>query len=682
VVGGDQDNTNIGAIWIFTRNSTGGWTQQQKLTPTGHVGTTVELGYSVTCSGDGTIIAAGAFLNNANLGATWIFVNNGGTWIQTQILLGTGYTGTPQQGASAACDNVCNTLVVGGTGDNTNQGAVWTFTNHITAIPSVSPSTSVPSKSPSFSPSKSPSTSVPSKNPTTSVPSKSPSKSPTTSVPSKSPSISPTTSIPSKSPTTSVPSKSPSFSPTTSIPSKNPTTSKPSKNPTSSKPSVSPSFSPSTSKPSKNPTSSKPSVSPSFSPSTSKPSKNPTTSKPSKNPTTSVPSKNPSVSPSTSKPSKNPTTSLPSKGPTTSKPTRSPTTSVPSHSPSIGPTTSKPSTSPSTSKPSKNPTTSVPSKNPTTSAPSVSPTGLNYFSQPSSKLTPPPSASGSPQFGNSVSLSSNGNYLAVGSYQDASGVGAVNVYTSSGSGTWTLQTTTKLVGTGGTGAGEQGFSVSVSGDGTTLVVGAPFDTSSAGRIYFYTRSGTTWTQQQAITYASGAKGGWSTALSQNGSIVIVGAPLYTSSAGTTIVYVLSGGTWTGSLYTGTGATGTVSEQGFSVAVTPTGNIFMTCGYADNSDIGACWIYQLSGPGVWTQQQKIVPTGSVGSFVYFGYSCALSTDGNTAIVGGAYDSSSIGAVWIFIQAAGVVRFLKKNSRDNTNVFTVDTTTKNNPHRIYR
>ena len=103
---------------------------------------------SVTCSGSATVIVVSGYQNNGEIGATWIFVKYPGTttWVQTEILIGTGYSGSaPLQGTSVSCDNMCNTLVSGAEGDNTNQGAVWTFTNKI--VP-----TSTPSSSPTITP--------------------------------------------------------------------------------------------------------------------------------------------------------------------------------------------------------------------------------------------------------------------------------------------------------------------------------------------------------------------------------------------------------------------------------------------------------------------------------------------------------------------------------------------------
>jgi hypothetical protein len=61
---------------------------------------------------------------------------------------------------------------------------------------------------------------------------------------------------------------------------------------------------------------------------------------------------------------------------------------------------------------------------------------------------------------------------------------------------------------------------------------------------------------------------------------------------------------------------------------------------------------------WTQQgSKLVGTGAVGSSgqgAGQGMFVALSADGNTAIVGGDFDNSNTGAVWVFAPVSGHMR----------------------------
>src|SRR3954464_16046251 len=100
----------------------------------------------------------------------------------------------------------------------------------------------------------------------------------------------------------------------------------------------------------------------------------------------------------------------------------------------------------------------------------------------------------------------------------------------------------------------------------------------------------------------------------------------------------------GSKLVGTGATGNAT-QGHAVALSSDGNTAIVGGPNDNSGGGAVWIWTRSG-STWTQQgAKLVGTGDAGGALQ-GFSVALSADGNTAIVGGFLDDSGVGAAWIW------------------------------------
>jgi hypothetical protein len=94
---------------------------------------------------------------------------------------------------------------------------------------------------------------------------------------------------------------------------------------------------------------------------------------------------------------------------------------------------------------------------------------------------------------------------------------------------------------------------------------------------------------------------------------------------------------------GTGAVG-AAEQGWSVALAGDGSTAILGGPFDNSFVGAAWVFTGTG-GVWTQQMKLVGTGAVGGASQ-GQSVALAGVGNTAILGGLSDNSDVGAAWVF------------------------------------
>ena len=211
---------------------------------------------------------------------------------------------------------------------------------------------------------------------------------------------------------------------------------------------------------------------------------------------------------------------------------------------------------------------------------------------------------------------------------------------------------TGAVNTGGNSAGE-GASVALSADGNTAAVGGPGDNNRAGAVWVFTRSAGGWTQQGSKLVGTGAVGaasqGASVALSADGNTLLVGGPednLHNATHGNLIpgaawVFTRSGSVWTqqGSKLVGTGisTSGGSAEQGFSVALSSDGNTALLGGPADGSNYGATWVFVRSS-GLWSQQSKLVgccDSGATGASQ--GYAVALSSDGNTAMVGGPFDS---------------------------------------------
>jgi hypothetical protein len=255
----------------------------------------------------------------------------------------------------------------------------------------------------------------------------------------------------------------------------------------------------------------------------------------------------------------------------------------------------------------------------------------------------------------SVSISGDGNTVIAGGFADYGFVGAAWIFARSGN-VWTQQGP-KLVGTGTVGAAYIGGSVSLSSDGNTAVVGGSSDNNYAGAVWIFTRTAGMWAQQGSKILGTGTIGsarfGFSAAISADGNTIIVGGPDDDSGAGAAWIFARNGSVWTqqGSKLVGTGAVG-ASQRGISVSISADGNTAIVGGPNDNTAIGAAWVFTRSG-GVWTQQgSKLVGTGFTGSAIALGNSVSLSTDGNIALVGGPVDNGAIGATWVFTRTAGV------------------------------
>jgi hypothetical protein len=271
------------------------------------------------------------------------------------------------------------------------------------------------------------------------------------------------------------------------------------------------------------------------------------------------------------------------------------------------------------------------------------------FSQQGAKLVAPSTNTESFQ-GHSVSISADGNTILVGAPFDDNDIGGAWVWTRSGT-TWTRQGN-KLVGSGPKAA--QGRSVALSADGNTAIVGGIND-GAVGGAWIWTRNGDVWTQQGPKLVGSGGVGdsaqGMSVAISSDGNTAIVGGAFDNTLIGAAWVWTRSGGVWTqqGAKLVGSGGVG-LSQQGWSVSISGDGNTAIVGGFGDQPS-GAAWVWTRSG-GVWTQQgSKLVGSGSAGT-PWQGYSVALSSDGNTAAIGSPNDGGNDGAVWIWTRSGNV------------------------------
>jgi len=256
------------------------------------------------------------------------------------------------------------------------------------------------------------------------------------------------------------------------------------------------------------------------------------------------------------------------------------------------------------------------------------------------------------RFGTSVALSADGNTAVIGGNTDAVGIGAAWVFTRS-NGVWTQQGP-KLTGGEEVGQGFFGRSVALSADGNRAIIGGNGDGEEAGAAWVFTRVEGVWTQQGGKLTGAGEVGagqfGTSVTLAADGNSALVGGPADGSSVGAAWAFARSGGVWTqqGGKLTGGEEVG-AGEFGQSIALTADGNTAIVGGYRDGADgrSGAAWIFTRSA-GAWTQHAPKL-TGVPGS--YFGYSVALSSTGEVALVGGPRDHGKEGAVWEFVESGG-------------------------------
>jgi hypothetical protein len=239
-----------------------------------------------------------------------------------------------------------------------------------------------------------------------------------------------------------------------------------------------------------------------------------------------------------------------------------------------------------------------------------------------------------------------------------------------------------------------GNALAMSGDGNTVAVGAPHESSAArgingnqddnsaynaGAVYIFVRRGDGWTQQAYVKASNAGRSdmfGLSLALSRDGNTLAVAAPWEASAAtgvngnqhddsipqaGAVYVFTRAGNTWSQQAYlkaSNTGRKGTGDDIegdqfGFSVALSADGNTVAAGAVSEDShatgingaqaddsaaSAGAVYVFARAGNS-WAQQAYIKSGNSEGGDL-FGYGVGLSADGNTMAVAG-YDEDGSG-----------------------------------------
>jgi hypothetical protein len=255
--------------------------------------------------------------------------------------------------------------------------------------------------------------------------------------------------------------------------------------------------------------------------------------------------------------------------------------------------------------------------------------------------------------GMAVALSADGNTAIVGGW----GAEAAWVFTRKGSGVWTQEG--KLIGDGAVGRAHRGMSVAVSADGNTAIVGGWSDNSKTGAAWVFSRSRGMWAQQGKKLVGTGAVGsanqGWSVALSADGNTAIVGGPgdnmwdpsvpFGLGAAGAAWIFTRNGSSWT---QEGEKLVSTKSaRQGTSVALSADGNIAIVGGLVEDGGGGGGLVFTRD-VGQWRLDKKLAGTSAIGKSTP---SVALSADGSVIMIGGPNDNGGIGGVWMFAHSGG-------------------------------
>lgn len=348
-----------------------------------------------------------------------------------------------------------------------------------------------------------------------------------------------------------------------------------------------------------------------------------------------------------------------------------------------------------------------------------------------------PNADDKDEFGYAIALSGDGNTLAVSTINEASSAtgingnqldnlapasGAVYLYVNSGS-SWQSQAYIKS--SNSNLVDSFGFSVSLDSDGTTLLVGAPGESSSAqsingdetdntgslsGAAYVFELQNSLWAQTAYLKSTNSDKldsFGYDVALSEDGLTAVVGSPGEDSNttsvngnemdnssdnSGAAYVFVHNGTTWAQDSYLKASNSDSEDQFGHSVDVNSDGTVIAIGAFNEASDseingsdsdnsasgAGAAYLFYKSQSG-WQQEDYIKAVNSDASD-RFGSDVQLSSNGKALVVGSPNESSSsqgldgdvqlndastAGAVYLFTDVEGTwqqTEYIKSRNTD--------------------
>lgn len=210
-----------------------------------------------------------------------------------------------------------------------------------------------------------------------------------------------------------------------------------------------------------------------------------------------------------------------------------------------------------------------------------------------------------------------------------------------------------------------GFAVAISADASRAVVGAPGNDTSAGSARVFRRSGVSWVEEAVLVAHDAQPGdrfGWSVAMSGDGTRVVVGVRWDDTArgvdAGSARVFVRTDTTWTeeAALFADDGEAN--DELGWAVALSHDGSRALVGARWDDLpgalNAGSARVF-VRMDTTWTEEATLTAS-DVEVDAWFGWSVALSGDGSRALVGTVVDD-----VDGLTDAGSATLFLRDGSR---------------------
>jgi len=253
---------------------------------------------------------------------------------------------------------------------------------------------------------------------------------------------------------------------------------------------------------------------------------------------------------------------------------------------------------------------------------------------------------GSNLFGQSIACTPDTEYIVIGALNKAS----IYIYKWSGT-TYTLKQTiisqTPMI------TNDYAVTASISDNGNRILVGSWNYNSGIGRAYLYEKTGLDWISYSEFLFENSGgiaadHFGLGVKLSGDGNTIAISAPGNNVTEGSLFIYKWDGSSWSGFEYSS--SDGIAGDMlGRHIGMSYDGNKIVAgtrCWNQGNVNQGATYLFEWNG-SAYSETHKFTASDGVANDK-FGYSVAMSSDGNSVAIGSPFPQGSAvkGKAYVF------------------------------------
>ena len=252
-------------------------------------------------------------------------------------------------------------------------------------------------------------------------------------------------------------------------------------------------------------------------------------------------------------------------------------------------------------------------------------------------------------FGRSVLLSSSGSRFVVGSPAASGDQGVSTIFDFSGT-DW--EQSTILVSSDGSGGDNFGWCHAMSPDESMLVIGAPFANGYHGKLYVFNFNGTGWEETAILDpIDEDYTLGFSVSMTGDGSRLAVGAPYADGvgyKRGKSYIFDFNGVDWEGTAILRGSDNEDYDYFGYDLSMSDDGSRLIVAapstGWNPGRSNGRFYVFDFDGTN-W-EETAIVEASDATNNAFFGGSVSLSPEGSRLVVGSNNANNDQGKTYVF------------------------------------